>query len=388
MNPCHTTKDNEFKQTLESAMTTECKYLYGIMPIAKARSLGAIGMDGGEVRVVTHGAIAMVASPAERVDFSQLAPDKTLRYLAEHQRVLEEVMTGSSVIPLKFGMFADDDRQILSILRSGQGIFARALEKYAGKFELDLVASWADLKAVLSEIGAEQAVVSMRAEVSAHGEPTMEQRLRLGQLVNKLLTQRGEGIAAELIDALRAKFPDIIVNQTKDDSMILNVAVLLGRYEEARFDEFIDQLNGDYRNGLDFRCVGPLPPYSFATAEVLAVDAEELDAARQLLGLGESPGPAEIKASYRQALQEVHPDRNPDADAAERMKELVAAHELLAEYASSCQETPSPDEDRPVIVKIRSLPERALRTGRSPRAPAPSGRLESVVAGADSCRAS
>ncbi len=64
------------------------------------------------------------------------------------------------------------------------------------------------------------------------------------------------------------------------------------------------------------------------------------------------------------------------------MKELVAARELLAEYASSCQETPPADEGRPVIVKIRSLAELAFRAGRPPRAVAPSERLEPVVAGA------
>jgi len=324
----------------------------------------------------------MVASPAEPIDFSRLAPEKTLQYLAEHQRILEHVMTRSSVIPLKFGMFADDDRQILSILRSGHGIFARALEKCAGKFELDLVASWADLKAVLSEIGAEQPVVSMKAKVSAHGEPTTEQRIQLGQLVRRQLIQRRDRIAAELVVALLAKWPNIVVNPTKDDAMILNVAVLIGRDEEARFDRLIDQLNGDYEDRLDFRCVGPLPPYSFATAEVLAVDADELDAARQLLGLGESPRPTEIKAAYRRVLQEVHPDRNPDADAADRMKALVAAHELLADFASSCNETPPADDGRQVIVKIRSLPELRVRAGRSPRAPSLSGHLEPLFAGA------
>ena len=363
-------------------MSTQCTYLYGIMPAEKAKSFGPIGMDGGEVRVVTHGGIAMIASPAERIDFFRLTPEKTLQYLAKHQRVLEHVMTGSAVIPLKFGMFAADDRQILGILRSGLGIFTRALEKYAGKFELDLVARWADLKTVLSEIGAEPAVVTMKAEVSAHGEPTTEQRLQVGQLVGKLLHERRDRIAAGLVDALRTEWPDLVVNPTMDDGMIVNVAVLIGRDEERRFDRLIDRLNRDHENRLDFRCVGPLPPYSFATAEVLAVDTEELNAARQLLGLGESPRPAEIKAAYRRALQKVHPDRNPGADAAERMKELVAAHELLADYASNCNEASPADEGRPVIIKIRSLSELRVRAGRPPRAPDSSGCLETMSAGA------
>lgn len=363
-------------------MSTQCRYLYGIVPAGAAKSFGPIGMDGGDVRVVTHGAIAMVASPAERIDFAQLPPEKTLRYLAEHQRVLERVMTGSSVIPLKFGTFADDDEQILGILRPGQGVFTRALEEYAGKFELDLVASWADLQAVLSEIATDQAVVSMKAKIVAGGKATMEQRVQLGQLTKRVLDEWRGRIAAELVVALRARWPRIVVNETKDDSVILNAAVLIGQDEETPFDQFVDRLNRDYENRLDFRCVGPLPPYSFATAEVRAVDADELDAARQLLGLGKSPGPAEIKAAYRRTLQEVHPDRNPDADAADRMKEIVAAHELLEEYTLTCKEPPAAAEGRPVIVKIRCLAELRVRAGISKRAPELSGRLEPSVAGA------
>ncbi len=357
-------------------MSTQCSYLYGIMPADAAKDFGAIGVDGGDVRAVPCGAVAMVTSPAEHVDFTRLPPERTLRYLAEHQRVLERVMADTAVIPLKFGTFADDDRQVLGILESGQAEFGQALDKYAGKLELDLVASWADLQAVLAEIAADRAVLAMKAEISAHGEATMEQRVRLGQLVKRLLDERRERIAAELVVALRAKWPNIVVNPTKDDSMILNAAVLVGRDEELRFDEFIDQLNRNYGDRLNFRYVGPLPPYSFATAEVKPVETGKLEAARRLLGLDESARLGEIKAAYRRLVQEVHPDRNPDADAAERMKDLVAAHELLEEYTLNCKRTPRPGRGKPVIVKVRTLPELRAAAGVSKRPAERSERLE------------
>ncbi len=248
---------------------------------------------------------------------------------------------------------------------------------------------------MLSEIAAEPAVVAMKAKITAHGPasrlagPTMEQRIRLGRLVKEMLTRRRDQIAAEVVAALRAQWPEIVVNPTKDDAMTLHAAVLIGRDEESLFDRFIDRLYRDYWGQLDFRCVGPLPPYSFATAEVQAVDAEELDAARQLLRLPscENPfshayRPAEIKAAYRRVLPEVHPDRNPGADAEERMKELVDAHQLLEEYALNCNETPPADEVRPVIVKIRTLPELRARAGVSRSAPDRSALSEPLAVGA------
>ena len=361
-------------------MSTQCSYLYGIMPADAAKDFGAIGMDGRDVHAVPCGAVAMVTSPAEHIDFTQLPAERTLRYLAEHQRVLERVMAETAVIPLKFGTFADDDRQVLGILESGQAEFGDALDKYADKLELDLVTSWADLQAVLAEVATDPVVLAMKAEIAAGGEATLEQRVRLGQLVKRLLDKRREQIAAELVAALRAKWPNIVVNPTKDDSMILNAAMLVGRDEEQRFDKFIDQLNRDYGNRLNFRYVGPLPPYSFATAEVKPVDTGELEAARRLLGLDESARLGKIKAAYRRLLQEVHPDRNPEADAAERMKDLVAAQKLLEEYTLNCKYTPRRYGGKPVIVKVKSLPELRVAAGVSKRAPERSGRLELVRA--------
>ena len=289
-------------------------------------------------------------------------------------------MADTAVIPLKFGTFADDDRQVLGILESGQAEFSQALDRYAGKLELDLVASWANLETVLEEIAVDPAVASLKAEITAGGKATMAQRIRLGQLIKRLLDERRERIAAELITAVRADWPGIVANPTKDDSMILNVAVLVGRDEEQRFDEFIEQLNRDYENRLDFRYVGPLPPYSFATAEVKPVDTDELETARRVLGLGKSACLADIKSAYRRLLQEVHPDRNPDPDAAERMKNLVAAQELLEEYTLNCNRATCLGEGKPVIVKVRSLPEMRVTTRVSKRAAERSECLEPLGA--------
>jgi len=339
-------------------MPRQCNYLYGVVPANGSRRFGPIGVDGGDVRAIPDGDLAMIASPAEAVCFSELAPEKALHYLAEHQRVLERVMVDSPVIPLKFGTLADDDRQIVGVLRSGCTQFSRALNRFAGKVEVDLVASWADLQAVLAEIGESPAVVSMKTEIAAETEPTMEQRIRLGRLVKKLLDELRERVTGRLFVALRTTWRDIAVNPTRDDSMILNAAVLIDRSEEAEFDRTIEQLNRSYEDRLNFRCVGPLPPYSFATAEVKTTSAEELDAARQALGLSEQASLAEIKAAHRRLLREYHPDTNPGADAAEKVKEVSAAYELLEQYAMNFKHALNAAANAgAAIVEIRTLAE-------------------------------
>jgi hypothetical protein len=336
-------------------MTTSAKYLYGVILADGAGEFGPIGLEGGLVHIVSDGGIGIVASPAERIEFSSIPAEKTLGYLAQHQRVLERVMTDASVIPLKFGTYADDDGQIMEILRSGRSEFARALERYGEKVEVDLAAFWTDLKAALTEIAGEESVVTMKAQIASQGAATLQDRLALGKLVRTRLDERREQAAGRILAELRGRWPHVVVNPTRDDAMIFNAAVLIGRREQASLEDAIRQLDRHYDDRLHFRCVGPLPPYSFATAEVKVIGASGLDGARRRLGLGESASLAEMKAAYRRLLQELHPDGNPDVEAADHVKEVSDAYGLLEEYALNFRHTFGAAQGGPVIVKVRSL---------------------------------
>jgi len=352
-------------------MTIVNHYLYGVIPAGGPNCFGPIGLNGGEVRAVGEDGIAMVAGAAGVADFSRLGAEKALQHLAEHQRVLEQVLAEVPVIPVRFGTVASDDAQIAGILRAGKAEFTRALARLGGKVEMDVAASWVDLQAVLAEIANEGAVVAAKAEIAGGRKPTVAQGVRLGKLVKELLDRKRENIAARLVVALRAQWPDVIVNPTQDDSMILSAAVLIGRREEAQFDQTIGQLNRAYENRLNFRSVGPLPAYSFATAEVQTVDAEVLHAARETLELGVSASLAEVKAAHRRLLREYHPDRNPDPGAGERVKEIAAAYKLLEKCALNCGPASEPAGGRgATFVRIRSLPELRAELGTPAGAPA------------------
>ena len=363
-------------------MAANGRYLYGVVPAGASKEFGPIGLDGGEVRTVTDGGIGIVASDAERIPFAEAAPEKTLQCLAQHQRVLEQVLLGSPVIPLKLGTYADDDGQVLEILRAGRSEFAGALERYADKVEVDLAACWADLGSVLAEIAGDDAVIVAKTQIGRPAQATTAQRIRIGQLVKELLDQKNQAIAERLLVALRTRWQDIVVNPARDDSAVLSAAVLIDRRGLAEFDRMLEQLDRCYDGRVNFRRVGPLPPYSFATAEVRTVPAAGLDAARQTLGLGESASLAQIKGAYRRLLQEVHPDRNTDPRAAGRLKDISAAHDLLEEYALHFKHTFRGDQDAPVIVTVRSLEDLRAEAANTSRRRDPVRRQDSVRAAA------
>lgn len=60
---------------------------------------------------------------------------------------------------------------------------------------------------------------------------------------------------------------------------------------------------------------------------------EEVDAARNLLGLGEEATLSEVKAAHRQLAHQFHPDQHPgDPEIAKRFEEITKAYRLLIDY--------------------------------------------------------
>jgi len=78
----------------------------------------------------------------------------------------------------------------------------------------------------------------------------------------------------------------------------------------TRLEARLDELDAAFYGRLDFRCVGPLPPYSFATVETLVPTFGAVDGARKRLGLGRQATALEIKQAFRQRARVEHPDCN------------------------------------------------------------------------------
>ncbi|MBI4759358.1 MAG: DnaJ domain-containing protein, partial [Chloroflexi bacterium] len=117
---------------------------------------------------------------------------------------------------------------------------------------------------------------------------------------------------------------------------VTNVALLVDKAGRGALDQRLKSLDEEFEGRLHFRCVGPLPPYSFATVEVQVPSFETVDEARRLLGLGEAATPGEIKRAYHRLASRLHPDHNPNSPEAEaRMAELTQAYRLLTAYADS-----------------------------------------------------
>lgn len=313
-------------------------YLYGIVGSGDAVDFPFDGVAKGRrgVHTVPYRDIAAVVGPSELADYRGLGREHLGRVLIAHQRVVEGVMRTLPVLPAKFSTVLPDEQRVPELLARGHGVFRRTLDDLADHAQMEVVVQW-DLQSVFAEIGRDEDIVRLKAAAAA-ADPNhvLVARIALGQAVQAMLEERKEAIAASLLPRLRGLAHDSIVNPVMDDNMVLNVALLLDTAGQARLDALLPELDAELGGKLSFRCVGPLPPYSFHVLEVLTPGFAEIDGARRLLELPEEVTARDVKRAYYRLAGEAHPDQNPEApDAEERMTELSRAYALLTRIVTA-----------------------------------------------------
>ncbi len=346
-------------------MTEQGRYIYGIIQANEKKSFGSIGLGDPkkEVYIVPHQDISAVVSDSPIMTYDSMTKDKVVSDLFCHQSVIEKVMKNHTIIPMKFGTFADAEEEIGQILKTGHKQFKETLDLINNKIELDVVALW-NKETIFKEIAEEKEIKRFKEKIaSSPAGPQLNDRVKLGRMVEKFLKRKNLEFAEEILCALKEIAFDFCRHDTLDDMMILNSSFLLDRNREKDFDKRLNELDEKYKKRINFKCVGPLAPYSFSTVEVRKIGFEDVDKARKLLGLKEEITPQEIKSAHRKLVFKYHPDKNLQGNSFDKeFNELTQAYKFLLEYCQSdrcsLQKEDVGDSILIKIVKLSDEPER------------------------------
>jgi len=339
-------------------------YVYAIIPTGDQvifDEVAGVDDEHDEVYTVPHRDLAAVVSASPLADYRGLKRDEAVRYLVAHQRVVEAVMQAFPILPAKFGTVLPNEDSVRRLLAQGETLFRSTLEEFADRIQMEVVVLW-DLQQVFQEIGQEPHIAQLKAQAAGRpSEETVIERVAIGQMVQASLEQRRASVRDYLIYSLGKPSLDVVVNPHMDDSMVINVALLVDQAEQEALDHQLKLLDEEFEGQFTFRCIGPLPPYSFATVEVEIPSFEAIDEARRRLGLGETAAPDEIRRAYHRLAGTAHPDHNPDDPGAEaRMTELAQAYNLLTVYAENVQMSRGAEEHQPAIRFSQEAVERTL----------------------------
>jgi hypothetical protein len=219
------------------------------------------GIGGqGAVRTIVLGDLVAVVSDVPGVDI-----DLRRENLLDHQRVLDEVLRRSDVLPFSFGTVACSDDEVRDVLlRDGYDALHEQLDYIRGCVELEVKVFW-DQERLFAEIASEnEEVRALRDAMIRQPEDTDSiEKITLGQITEAEIELKSAWEADAVLDILEQHSIDLLVSPNLSDMMLLNAAFLVEREQEEEFDGAVYGLGEAHAGRLAFNYVGPLPPYSF-----------------------------------------------------------------------------------------------------------------------------
>jgi len=324
-------------------MAEIAKYIFGILNSNTDLQLTipkAFLSDGGEsptaVYTIPHQDLSALVRDSNGAGSLPGSKETLARMLIGHQAVIERIMAGgATVIPMKLGTYAQDENEVKAILHEGYPLMKEILERIADKIEIDVVATWSHFASTVKDVGEEKEIKEFKERLLSRPRgATVDDQMKIGLMIKKALDEKRAGVSREILERLQAVSEDARIHELMDDQMVMNAAFLITRSRHKDFEEKVEEINKSMQDKLNFRCVGPLPPYSFYTLETKKLLFGEIDRARKKLGLlKEKATRDEIKNAHRAMAFSTHPDRNPHAPGMEKeFDEITQAYNLLCEY--------------------------------------------------------
>jgi hypothetical protein len=344
------------------------KYIYGIINSNNVlRFFPSKDSHKEGVYTIPYEDISAVVSNSEIIDYNYSSKDTLANLLIWHEKVIEKIMgLKYSIIPLKLGTFAIDETEVKDILSKGYGLIKNIMENVIDKVEVDVVATWVDFDSVIKEVGEKGEIKKLKEKILANNKKiTVDDQMKVGVMIKKALDEKREKYALQIQTFLEEYCKDFKIHEVMDDKMVIDIALLINKYEQKDFNRKIEEINTKFLEELNFKCVGPLPPYSFYTLEIKKMQFEEIDWARNKLGLlDDFVTKEEIKKAYKRLALSLHPDKNPNTPSIEtEFDKVTNAYKILADYCEACKQSCKEDilsfnweefKNNIILVKVKN----------------------------------
>jgi len=237
-------------------------HVYGVVSAAAPLPGVLRGRREAPVRLVAHGDLAAVVSEVDA--------DARIRRddLLAHARVLESLIEGATVLPMRFGMIVESDEEVArNILEPGESGLTDLLHSFDGFVQLTVKAHY-DQDQALRHLLSERPDLRLLRDQTGMGPKSYSVQLRLGEAIAAGLEALVRTDAAMLHDQLIGIAERIVLAEVTGQNQVLNAALLVRRSARNRTDEAIARLSRTLPDRLRLRYIGPQPPYSFVDGEL------------------------------------------------------------------------------------------------------------------------
>ncbi len=235
------------------------RYLYAIVEDPAETDFGTIGMDGSTVYSIVEGKTAAVVS---NVPNKKIRPQR--KNIAAHHAVLNKIMEKMTPLPMAFGIIADGEQAIRKILSDNRAVFREQFATVAGKVEMGMRVSY-DVPNIFEYFIATNSEIRAARDkfFGGHREPSQEAKLELGRMFDRQLNDNREEYTNQIIDILDEYCDDIKENKCRNENEIMNLACLINRSDQKRFEEGVFESARLFDNNFSFEYNGPWAPHNF-----------------------------------------------------------------------------------------------------------------------------
>jgi hypothetical protein len=248
----------------ETSSEKKGRYLYAVISGPDERTYGDFGIDGATVYVISNGSVAAVVSD---VPNKKIRPER--RHLAAHQEVLRRLMEEITPLPMTFGIIADGPKAIQRILSRNRQVLVDQLHRVSGKVEMGLRVTW-DVPNIFEYfVHTHQDLRTARDRFFAtQREPTQEDKIEIGRMFDRILNEDRESHAERVEEILSTYCFEIKRNRCRNEREVMNLASLIAREDQDKFEAAIFKAAGLFDNNFAFDYKGPWAPHNFVDIEL------------------------------------------------------------------------------------------------------------------------
>ncbi|MEM7529412.1 MAG: GvpL/GvpF family gas vesicle protein [Pseudomonadota bacterium] len=270
------------------------------------RSIAKARQAAPDLRLRSIGALGLIVSCSE----SPKARRQRLRRLVIERQALEELLLHGPVLPARFAGRAALPSSLIALAADHQDVFEAKLAEHEGLAEYQILVSWRpdEVLRSLLVLPPQNATVDEKREKSANAAAAAEiQRTKLRDMIYAELggdahdaierpVMQIHDIAAAAILMPRPDAEDPRGGQSERDGSSFAV---MGN---VALDRLLTKIDDLWSGMLTVRCIGPLPPISFATIALDATDKHDTLAARRQLGVAATDSKA-IRDARKRTLK-------------------------------------------------------------------------------------
>ena len=235
-------------------------HLHGVAAASQRAAIEAAG-----ARAIAHRELAAIASE------STGETTRAAELMRRHWRVLDAIGESATVVPVRFGTVVAGHQNVIDeFLEPLHDDLAAQLAALDGKVQLTVKGTYDEQALMRSIVERSPQVARLRERVRSLPDAAAHfERIQLGELVAAEVEQDRERDSAWLLEQLEGLAVATSREQAGGLDGAVNAAFLV---ERARVDEFgaaVSAAEEQLAGRVQLRCLGPLPPYSFANDRAL-----------------------------------------------------------------------------------------------------------------------